>query len=305
VANFQTRRWRFHRSFGDSMNIGDLIGGSLVQGILFADSLNKLAQDPNFLFTPGAANGINFAGSAANSPVTISAAGSDADIRTEIRSKGLGDIYLSSTPATNSLVYTANAPFGALVSVGSGNDVAGGGLTLIEDIAALSGPYLQFIHAQGTLAAPTGVLTGDGLGQIRFAAAYDNTGIYYNGAVIVGAATQNWSAATAGAEIRFLTEDNLGGNLTTRLVINQNGNVSFTNSGTQSAASPATAPALKGGGAGATLAVRTADDSADAPFSAKSGTFSDVAGTPSTFATLTAGGKIAAGAASGVKSCVQ
>jgi hypothetical protein len=85
-------------------------------------------------------------------------------------------------------------------------------------------PTLQLRRAKGSRAAPTPVLLFDHLGTVN-AGGYTGAGFSPGQVAIFFEATENWSASATGARMRFLTTPNGSGVLSSRMVIDHDGQV--------------------------------------------------------------------------------
>lgn len=110
----------------------------------------------------------------------------------------------------------------------------------IENDAIAGIPIFSARRTNGTIAAPTGILSGDEIGTYNFRG-LNTTATYTGTARMSGFATENWSATAAGGKIVFSTVPNTTLVMTDALTIDQDGGLKGIN------AAQGTAVAITGG----------------------------------------------------------
>lgn len=125
---------------------------------------------------------------------------------------------------------------GSLGRIGVNNDQPGAVAHIMSDGSApamiaqvhnatpTTGAVLEVSRARGTLAAPTAVQNGDTLGGITIKG-YGTT--FANSAAVSAVASETHTAPNHGSDLNFLTTQNGGGSLTTKMTLTNSGNLAL------------------------------------------------------------------------------
>jgi hypothetical protein len=140
----------------------------------------------------GLANHLDITGATTGNPLTITAAGTDANIPLQLAGKGDVSVLLGPTDGLDDFI----AYWGPSKLVMQSNDFDQFVLR-----AAGSGATIAGFNSGGTLAAPTATQSGDSLFMIT-GEGYGATG-YKEGPTIVFDATENWDDTHTGSSIRI------------------------------------------------------------------------------------------------------
>jgi hypothetical protein len=86
-------------------------------------------------------------------------------------------------------------------------------------------PTITLGTARGSLSSPSGVLTDDPLGQLKFQATYDTSGTFADGGSITTYAGEDWSSSNRGTYMVFSTVLKGTNTIAEQMRIHSNGNV--------------------------------------------------------------------------------
>lgn len=201
--------------------IGSLRGGDTTYGTLFGAEAQVGVWRSGFLVdTLDLSTGT--AGVPPNYTYAIYGRKARDDTKKYFSISTLGKIRLSANTG-NTTVFDGQVQASSMIAA-AGADNADCGMSLFTFGSGL--PYMSFFRNAGSLAAPSGILTGSSIGQFQFGG-YDGTAFNQTGGLFNASASENWTAAHHGTLMSFYTTPTTTTATVEAMRINPSGGISI------------------------------------------------------------------------------